>query len=155
MTLPLWSTTQYMFGSFEFFFLSAFMWLVAFSVGLVHCLQDLQTSFFNKIFIKNGSHGIIHIFKNYFTIVFSVFTKISGIQIHLQCTFGLAFFSKCVRLRFICRSMGTIHGSKKVSKHSSLSLFGSYSTIYTFKNYFVTVFSVTNFQFSANMRYPN
>ena len=60
-----------------FFFLSAFLWLVAFPVGLVHCSQDPQTSFFNKTFIKNGSHGTIHTFKNYFTTVFSVFSKIS------------------------------------------------------------------------------
>ena len=34
---------------------------------------------------------------------------------------------------------------------------GSYNTIYTFKNYFVTVFSVISFQFSVfnNKRYPN
>ena len=36
--------------------------------------------FFNNFFIKNGSHGIMHTFKNYFTTVFSVFNKISGIQ---------------------------------------------------------------------------
>ena len=46
----------------------------SFSVGLVHCLRDLQTSFFNKTFIKNGSHSIIHIFKNDFAIVFSIFS---------------------------------------------------------------------------------
>ena len=32
---------------------------------------------------------------------------------------------------------------------------GSHGTIHTFKNYFVTVFSAINFQFSANKRYPN
>ena len=36
--------------------------------------------FLNKIFIKNGSHSNIHTFENYFTTVFSVFSKISGIQ---------------------------------------------------------------------------
>ena len=30
--------------------------------------------------IKNGSHDTIHTFKNYFAIVFSVFSKMSGIQ---------------------------------------------------------------------------
>ena len=29
---------------------------------------------------KNGSHSTIHTFKNYFATVFSVFSKISGIQ---------------------------------------------------------------------------
>ena len=42
-------------------------------MGLVHCSRDPQTSFFNKTFIKNGSHGIIHTFKNYFATVFSIF----------------------------------------------------------------------------------
>ena len=50
------------------------------SVGLVHFLRDPQTSFFNKIFIKNKSHGTIHTFKNYFVTVFSIFSKISDIQ---------------------------------------------------------------------------
>ena len=36
-----------------------------------------------KIYIKNGSHGTIHTFKNYFATVFSVFSKISCIRIDL------------------------------------------------------------------------
>ena len=59
---------------FSFFFSREFLWLLAFPVGLVHCSRDLQTSFFNKIFIKNGFHDTIHIFKNYFASVFSVFS---------------------------------------------------------------------------------
>ena len=44
--------------------------------------MDPQTSLFNNFFIKNGSHGTIYTFKNYFTTVFSVFSfsKISSIQ---------------------------------------------------------------------------
>ena len=43
---------------------------------------DPQTSLFNNFFIKNGSHGTIYTFKNYFAIVSSVFSfnKISSIQ---------------------------------------------------------------------------
>ena len=48
-------------------------------VGLVHDLWDSQVLYSEKN-IKNGSHDIIHTFKNYFAIVFSVFSKISGIQ---------------------------------------------------------------------------
>ena len=65
-----------------FFFLggkSAFQWLYVTLVGSVHCLRDLQTSFFSNFFIKNGPHGTIHTFKNYFTAIFLVFSKISGI----------------------------------------------------------------------------
>ena len=52
------------------------------NVRLMHCLRDPQTSFFSKIFIKNGFQGTIHTFKNYFVIVFSVFnfTVISDFQ---------------------------------------------------------------------------
>ena len=52
------------------------------SVGPMNSAQDSQTSLFKKIFIKNGSHGIIHTFKIYFVTVFSVssFSKISSIQ---------------------------------------------------------------------------
>ena len=53
-----------------------------FSVGPVYCSRDPQTSFFHQNFIKNGSHGTINIFKNYFVIIFSVFSKINGIQIN-------------------------------------------------------------------------
>ena len=51
-------------------------------ISPVNSVQDLQTSIFSNFFIKNGSHGTIHTFKNYFTTVFSVFSfsKISFIQ---------------------------------------------------------------------------
>ena len=48
--------------------------ILTFSMGLVHYLQDLQISFLIKTFIKNKSHGTIHTFKNYFAIVFSIFS---------------------------------------------------------------------------------
>ena len=42
------------------------------------CIRALftnpQTSLFSYFFIKNGSHDIIYTIKNYFTIVFSVFS---------------------------------------------------------------------------------
>ena len=43
---------------------------------------DSQILLFSNFFNKNGSHGTIHIFKNYFVTVFSVFSfsKISSIQ---------------------------------------------------------------------------
>ena len=70
---------------FFFFFLSVFLWLYATLVGPVHCSRDPQTSFFSNFDVKNRSHGTIHIFKNYFTIVFSIFNKKSGIQTHPYC----------------------------------------------------------------------
>ena len=59
-------------SAFFFFLEERFCGFYAFLVGAVHCSQDPQTSFFSKIFIKNGFYSTIHIFKNYFTTVFSV-----------------------------------------------------------------------------------
>ena len=44
--------------------------------------MDPQIPLFSNFFIKNGSHGTIHTFKNYFATVFSVFSlsKINSIQ---------------------------------------------------------------------------
>ena len=47
-------------------------------------VYGLTNLFFRKIFIKNGTHGIIHTFKNYFATVFSVFSKINRMQTHLE-----------------------------------------------------------------------
>jgi len=44
-----------------------------FLVGFMQYLRDLQVLFFSKNNFKIGSHGTIHISKNYFVIVFSVF----------------------------------------------------------------------------------
>ena len=55
------------------------------------CIRELfidpQTPLFSNIFIKNGSHGTIHTFKNYFATIFSVFSfsKISSIQTDPKC----------------------------------------------------------------------
>ena len=45
-----------------------------FLVDSVHYLRDSQVLFLGKNNFKNGSHDIIHTFKNYFTIVFSFFS---------------------------------------------------------------------------------
>ena len=57
---------------------------------------NLQISFFNKIFIKIKFHDTIHIFKNYFVTVFSVFSKISGIQSHSKCPFNKNDFCQLI-----------------------------------------------------------
>ena len=80
------------FNAFQSFF---FLSLCAVIVDLIQCEQctpqqlfqhllinfsatfqsrDLQISLFNNFFIKNGSHGTIHTFKNYFVTMFSVFS---------------------------------------------------------------------------------
>ena len=45
----------------------------------------LTSTLFTNFFIKNGSHDTIHTFKNYFTIVFSIF---SGIQMDYKLKFS-------------------------------------------------------------------
>ena len=62
-----------------------------FPVGLVHCSWDPQISFFNKTFAKNGFHSTIHTFKNYFAIMFLIFSKISSIQTDFKIVFYLGY----------------------------------------------------------------
>ena len=58
-----------------------------------HILFTRSTNtLFRKKNIKNWSHGILHTFKNYFAIVFSVFNKISGIQTDHKCLNSSFFF---------------------------------------------------------------
>ena len=75
----------YVFTRFQFsFFLLQphLLTKLAANSALAHCSQVPQITLFSNFFIKNGSHDIIHTFKNYFVIVFSVFSfsKISSIQ---------------------------------------------------------------------------
>ena len=59
--------------SFFFFFFE--LKYLTFSVNSARCalFTDPQISLFSNFFIKNGSHGIIHTFKNYFATVFFSF----------------------------------------------------------------------------------
>ena len=61
--------------SLLFFFLVAIMDFSSMNSAPVHCSRDLKNSLFSNFFIKNRSHGTIYTFKNYFAIVFSVFSK--------------------------------------------------------------------------------
>ena len=45
------------------------------SALFIYCSYDPQLLYLEKN-IKNGSHGTIHTFKNYFATIFSVFNKI-------------------------------------------------------------------------------
>ena len=71
--------SHFAFSSFFFFFKSQLLTFLqctvhisATQVGPVHYSRDPQTSLLSNFFIKNGSHGTIYTFKNYFTIVFLV-----------------------------------------------------------------------------------
>ena len=46
-----------------------------FSISLVYYSQNPQVPLFSNFFFKTESHGTIHIFKNYFTVIFSVFNN--------------------------------------------------------------------------------
>ena len=65
---------------FFFFWEARYVVVVAFPVGPVRYSWNPQTSFFNKIFIKNRFHCTIYTFKNYFATVFLIFSKINSIQ---------------------------------------------------------------------------
>ena len=72
---------SFLFYFFLFFIPAACFDFLAVSASM-HCSQVTQTLLFNNFFFKNGSHNTIHTFKNYFAIMFSVFSssKISSIQ---------------------------------------------------------------------------
>ena len=82
-TKPLFGFTFHhvcvLFFFFFFFFFHVFLeeWTVAANVDFFseQCIRalftDPQISFFINFFIKNGSHGTIYTFKNYFTTVIS------------------------------------------------------------------------------------
>ena len=73
--------------------------------------MDPQISLFSNFFIKSGSHGTIHTFKNYFATVFSVFNfnKISSIQTNLKYCYREA--NKCANA---LAKMGA-HSNQKLS----------------------------------------
>ena len=60
---------------FCFFFFFFELKYLSFSVNSALCalFTDPQISLLSNFFIKNGSHGTIHTFKNYFAIVFFSF----------------------------------------------------------------------------------
>ena len=80
--------TQYPFGyscqwlRFGFFFFEKSVSLdyVLFN-GSRALFMGLTSTLLKKKNFKNGSHSIIHTFKNYFTTVFSIFSELNGIQI--------------------------------------------------------------------------
>ena len=69
-----WNAVHLHFSVLFCFFFSLRSMFQCLSVGPVYCSQEPQTSFFNKIFIKNGSHDTIYIFKNYFATMFLIFS---------------------------------------------------------------------------------
>ena len=75
--------------TFFFFFFFFFAVVIFDQFSGEQCIHELfmdpQISLFSNFFIKNGSHSIIHTFKNYFVTVFTVFnfSKINYIQTEL------------------------------------------------------------------------
>ena len=68
---------------FFLFFSSRKVWLFnqfSATYGSRTLFTNPQISFFNNFFIKNGSHGTIYTFKNYFVTVFFNFSVFSCIQ---------------------------------------------------------------------------
>ena len=68
------------------FYLLLFFWQ-ALKCIVQHCSGTVYRThnyFIEKKYIKNGSHDTIHTFKNYFATIFSIFSKISCIQMNPQ-----------------------------------------------------------------------
>ena len=67
-------------SSFFFLFQPHYLIKSTMNSAWVHCSWISQILLFSHFFIKNGSYNTIYIFKNYFTIVFSVLAKITSFQ---------------------------------------------------------------------------
>ena len=80
------------------------------------------------------SNSIIHIFKNYFTTVFSV---INSERLDTN-VFAFVFV-----LTFFCGFHALFIGLTRTNFSKFFFKIGSHSSIHTFKNYFATVFSVS------------
>ena len=104
-----------------------------FSCGSGALFTGSTNIIFSNFFFKTGSHGTIYIFKNYFAIIFSVFSfqqyaifkQISNVIAHLLCIFAFGVWSG-------------IHGYCACFSHSQNQLcfafFWSYYTIYGLSN---------------------
>ena len=80
------SASTFLGSRFQFFFSMRFLLfetIIIVHALWQHCSWDPQPLYLEKN-IKNGSHGIIYIFKNYFAKIFSVSAKISCIQTDLK-----------------------------------------------------------------------
>ena len=133
-------------------------------MGPVHYSQDPQIALFSNFFIKNRSHGTIHTFKNYFTTVFSVFNKISCIQMDPKCGFGFTststfcffagfwFFFFVLATCFDFSTMNslpcTIHGSHKLHFLATFSLKMGHMVLFTHLN----IILLQCFQFSISTK---
>ena len=60
----------------------------------VHGLRVPQITLLSNFFIKNWSHNIIYVFKNYFVAVFSVLAKINCIQTDPSCRVHVSSLSQ-------------------------------------------------------------
>ena len=102
--IKLWNSSEFVYISpfFFFFFCWEFVWVwiamkstmsaAAFKTCGSYALFTGSTStFLSKFFFKIGSYGIIYTFKNYFAIMFSVFSFqfsiISNIQTDILCIY--------------------------------------------------------------------
>ena len=93
-------------------------------MGPVHYSRDPRTSLFSNFFIKNGFHDTIHIFKNYFATVFSVFSKISYIQMNplhsklFECTFCTLNYNPCYTLHLNIKFVVNLDGNSNFRMQS-------------------------------------
>ena len=92
---------------------SLFMYYLTLFTHCFGTVHGTHSHFIQKKNIKNGSYGTIHTFKNYFATVFSIFSKISCIQMnpklfkHFEHWFVQgAFLGLCARLCLACCSVG-------------------------------------------------
>ena len=108
-----------------------------------------------SVWIQRLLHFAYFVFCFFFFFIFFIVARISGDKFH--CSWTIAIYKFDFSTLFI-----TLVGPVHYSRDSQISLFsnffiknGFYGTIYTFKNYFAIVFSISVFNFSKNKLNPN
>ena len=123
---------------FFFFFFHAFQ--LQGQLALLSTVHGTHIHFIQEKNIKNKSHDTIHIFKNYFVTVFSVFSKISCIQMDPKCPFRQFIFCQFILLLsfFLLLFMGsialfdTIHGSTILFQLTFTFIYNNFSKFFSF-----------------------
>ena len=99
----IWVSHFFFFFFWEKHFTFSEMGLCFFSGSRVMFTGPTSTLFRKKKNFKIGSHNTIHTFKNYFTTIFSIFSKINSIQTDLSTTLPSIFMGvitfKSVRMK--------------------------------------------------------
>ena len=97
-------------------------------------------------------------FSSAFSFFLFFFCFFHAFSLHLRLLFMYGTWTVAATFDQIFVNSTSVHCLRTHKFHFFMNFFiknGSHSTIYTFKNYFITVISTISFQFQQNKSYPN